>query len=154
MRKIQIFMLTLVLGMACLGTVTLALAQDAKATSPNGASIEQTTIGQVQIEQYLMDHSEEIAMARTAAPESVSRDAEVMVFGRHGFETAVKGKNGFVCIVERSWTSAPDADFWNSKVRTPICYTAAVVHTFPSRNLKRTNLTMSGPTKVQTDAAI
>src|SRR5215831_10819627 len=76
MRKIQIFMLTLVLGMACLGTVTLALAQDAKATSPNGASIEQTTIGQVQIEQYLMDHSEEIAMARTAAPESVSRDAE------------------------------------------------------------------------------
>lgn len=154
MQKIQGFTLTLVLGMACLGTVTLALAQDAKAPTPNGASIEQTTIGQVQIEQYLMDRGEEIAMARTAAPESVSRDAEVMVFGRHGFEPAVKGKNGFVCIVERSWTSAPDPDFWNSKVRTPICYNAAAAHTFLARNLKRTNLILAGRTKAQTDEAI
>src|SRR5215467_9420045 len=70
--------------LVALTTLNVALAQDAKAPSPNGASNEQTTIGQVQIEQYLMDRSEEIAMARTAAPESVSRDAEVMVFGRHG----------------------------------------------------------------------
>jgi hypothetical protein len=38
-------------------------------------------------------------------PESISRDAEVMVLGRHGYEIAVKGKNGFVCIVQRSWTA-------------------------------------------------
>jgi hypothetical protein len=55
------------------------------------------------IEQYLMtDRDAEIALARSSAPESISRDAEVLVLGRHGFETAVKGKNGFVCIVGRS----------------------------------------------------
>ena len=59
------------------------------------------------IDQYLMtDQGAEIALARSAAPESIARDAEVLVLGRHGFETAVKGKNGFVCIVGRSWTSA------------------------------------------------
>ena len=26
----------------------------------------------------------------------------VMVLGRHGYETAVEGKNGFVCIMERA----------------------------------------------------
>ncbi len=52
------------------------------------------------IDQYLMpDQGAEIALARSAAPESISRDAEVLILGRHGFETAVKGKNGFVCIV-------------------------------------------------------
>src|SRR5690242_12755326 len=69
------------------------------------------------IEQYLMaDNAAEIALARSAAPESISRDAEVLVLGRHGFETAVEGKNGFVCIVGRGWSSAADADFWNPKV--------------------------------------
>ena len=47
------------------------------------------------IDQYLMtDRNTEVAFARTAAPESISRDAEVLVLGRHGYETAVKGKNG------------------------------------------------------------
>src|SRR6202167_6777893 len=56
------------------------------------------------IDQYLMtDRNPEKAFARTAAPESISRDAEVWVFGPHGYETAAKGKNGWVCIVERSW---------------------------------------------------
>src|SRR4029077_6749591 len=86
-------------------------AQDAKQPYPNMAPIEQ----------YLMDRDAEIALARSAAPDSISRDAEVLVLGRHGFETAAKGKNGFVCIVERSWTSAA----WNPKVRTPICYNAS-----------------------------
>lgn len=52
------------------------------------------------LEQYLIqDRKAEIALAQSAAPESISRDAEVLVLGRHGYETAVKGKNGFVCIV-------------------------------------------------------
>ena len=45
------------------------------------------------IEQYLMDRTAEIALARSAAPEPISRDAEVLVLGPDGFETAVKGKN-------------------------------------------------------------
>src|ERR1700747_233247 len=98
-----------------LGTAYLGMAQDAKTTYPSMAPIEQ----------YLMDRTAEIALARSAAPESISGDAEVLVLGRHGFETAVKGKNGFVCTVERSWTSAPDPDFFNPKVRVPECLNAA-----------------------------
>ena len=75
-----------------------AQAQDAKTPYPHMAPLDQ----------YLMDRDAEIALARSAAPESISGDAEVMVLGRHGYETAVKGKNGFVCIVERSWTAPID----------------------------------------------
>ena len=81
------------------------------------------------VEQYLMtDRSAEIAMARSAAPPSISADAEVMVLGRHGYETVVKGKNGFVCLVERSWMSPFDfAQFWNPKMRGPICFNPPAV---------------------------
>ena len=127
-----------------LGTAYRAMAQDAKTTYPSMAPIEQ----------YLMDRTAEIALARSAAPESISGDAEVLVLGRHGFETAVKGKNGFVCIVERSWTSAPDPDFWNPKVRTPICYNAAAARSVLVRNIKRTDLILAGRTKDQVDETI
>ena len=60
-----------------------------------------------------------------AGTESISRDAEVLVLARHGYETAVMGKNGFVCIVQRSWTARIDnPDFGNPKLRAPICYNA------------------------------
>jgi len=127
-----------------LGTAYQAMAQDAKTTYPSMAPIEQ----------YLMDRTAEIALARSAAPDSISRDAEIMVLGRHGFETAVKGKNGFVCIVERSWTSAADADFWNPKVRTPICWNAAAARSFLLRNIKRTDLILAGRTQALTDEII
>jgi hypothetical protein len=106
------------------------------------------------IEQYLMDRTAEIELARSAAPESISRDAEVLVLGRNGFETGVKGKNGFVCIVERSWTSAADPDFWNPKVRTPICWNGAAARSVLVRNIKRTDLILAGRTKDQVDEAI
>ena len=100
-----------------LGTAWHAMAQDAKALYPSMAPVDQ----------YLMaDRSAEIALARSAAPESISRDAEVLVLGRYGYETAIQGKNGFVCIVERSWTAPiDDPDFWNPKLRSPICLNAA-----------------------------
>ena len=128
-----------------LGLAYQAKAQDAKTTYPKMAPLEQ----------YLMaDRDAEIALARSAAPESISRDAEVLILGRHGFETAVKGKNGFVCIVERSWTSAADADFWNPKVRTPICYNAPAARSVLLRNIKRTELILAGRTQAQTDEII
>jgi hypothetical protein len=74
-------------------------AQDTKTPYPNMAPVDQYLIA---------DRDAEIALARSAAPESISHDAEVMVLGRHGYETAVKGKNGFVCMVERSWTAGID----------------------------------------------
>ena len=76
-----------------LGTAYQATAQDAKAPYPNMAPIEQ----------YRMDRDAEIAMARTAAPPSISRDAEILVLGQKNFETAVHGKNGFVCLVGRAF---------------------------------------------------
>src|SRR5215469_3652208 len=109
-----------------LGSAYQAMAQDATTPYPSMAPVEQ----------YLMDRTVEIALARSAAPESISRDAEVLVLGRHGFETAVKGKNGFVCIVERSWTSAADADFWNPKVRVPMCVNAGAARSYLLRITK------------------
>jgi hypothetical protein len=69
-----------------------AQAQDAKTPYPSMAALDQ----------YLMERKAEIKLARSAAPESISQDADVMVLGRHGYETVVKGKNGFVCVVQRS----------------------------------------------------
>jgi hypothetical protein len=107
------------------------------------------------IDHYLMtDQSAEIALARSAAPESISRDAEVLVLGRHGFETAVKGKTGFVCIVERSWTAAADGDFWNPKVRVPMCLNAAAARSYLLWDLKATDLILAGRTKAQMEETI
>jgi len=73
-------------------------------------------------EGYLMDRDEEIALARSAAPKSVSQDATVLVLGRQGYQTAVEGKNGFVCMVERGWNAAFDwPEFWNPKIRGADC---------------------------------
>lgn len=44
----------------------------------------------------------EIALARSAAPASISGSARILVLGKHGYETAVAGKNGFVCLVVRA----------------------------------------------------
>jgi hypothetical protein len=102
------------------------------------------------LDQYLMERKAEIALARSAAPESVSRDAEVMVLGRHGYETVVKGKNGFVCMVERSWTAGLDEpDFWNPKLRGPICFNPAAVRSYLPQTIKKTELVLTGGSKAQ-----
>src|SRR5215510_2939886 len=76
------------------------------------------------LDQYLMaDRNAEIALARSAAPDAISGDAKILVLGRHGYETAVDGKNGFVCVVERGWMSPSDApEFWNPKIRGQIWF--------------------------------
>src|SRR5499433_4616111 len=75
------------------------------------------------LDQYLMDRDAEIAMARSAAPPSIAKDATVLVLGRHGFETAVQGTNGFVCNVDRWMDQFEDSpEFWNPKRHGPVCY--------------------------------
>jgi hypothetical protein len=103
------------------------------------------------LDQYLIaDRNAEIALARSAAPESISSDAEVLVLGRHGYETAVKGKNGFVCIVERSSTDEiDDPDFWNPKLRAPICLNMPAVRSYLPRTIKKTELILAGRSKAQ-----
>jgi len=103
------------------------------------------------LEQYLMaDRNAEIALARSAAPESVSHDAEVLVLGRHGYETAVKGKNGFVCMVQRSWTAGiDDPDFWNPKLRAPICFNPPAARSYLPFEIKKTEWLLAGQSKAQ-----
>ena len=65
------------------------------------------------IGQYLLaSAADEVALARSAAPVSIAGNAEVLTLGSHGYETAAPGKNGFVCMVWRSWTAGfDDAEF-------------------------------------------
>lgn len=103
------------------------------------------------LDQYLMpDRDAEIALARSAAPEAISRDAEVLVLGRHGFEAAAKGKNGFVCFVSRSWDAPIEsAEFWNPKVRAPLCYNPPGARTIAPLLLERAKLALAGLSKQQ-----
>jgi hypothetical protein len=142
---IKSFALLLVLGMAY-----QAMAQ--AATTPSTTT---PYAKMAPVDLYLMaDRAAEIALARSAAPESISRDAEILVLGRHGFEPAVKGKNGFVCIVGRSWTSAADADFWDPKVRVPMCVNAAAARSYLLRITKIAELALAGHTLAQVNEAI
>lgn len=103
------------------------------------------------VEQYLMaDRNAEIALARSAAPESIAEDATVLVLGRHGYETAVEGKNGFVCVVERGWMSPADAaEFWNPKLRGPICFNPPAARSILPTTYKRTEMALEGKTKAE-----
>src|SRR5580658_4956962 len=103
------------------------------------------------LDQYLMpDRNAEIALARTAAPDSISHDAKVLVLGRHGYETAIKGRNGFVCVVERSWTAGiDDPDFWNPKLRGPICFNPPAVRSYLPQTMKKTELILAGRSRTQ-----
>ncbi len=100
------------------------------------------------VEQYRMEKDAEVAMARSAAPAEISKDASVMVLGARGYETAAAGKNGFLCVVLRSWTAGPDdADFWNPKLRGPICFNAAAARTYWPIMAKRTEMVLAGVSK-------
>jgi len=108
------------------------------------------------LERYLIaDRAAEIALARSAAPPSISRDATVLVLTPRGYETAATGKNGFVCLVDRSW-QAPltDPDFWNPKVRAPTCLNRHAVRSVLPIELKRTELALAGLSKTEIVARI
>jgi hypothetical protein len=126
---------TITLGTFALVAV-LCAARLGRATDDKMASLDQ----------YLMaDRNAEIALARSAAPPSISGDATVMVLGQHGYETAVTGKNGFVCIVDRAWTQPFDApEFWNPKNRSPICYNPVAARSSLPHIFKRTELALAG----------
>jgi hypothetical protein len=117
-----------------------AQAQDVKTPYPRMAPLDQ----------YMMERDAEIALARSAAPDSISRDAEVMVLGQHGYETAVKGKNGFVCMVERSWASPLDhPDFWNPKLRAPNCFNAVAARSYLPLTVRKTTLILATRSKAE-----
>jgi hypothetical protein len=127
-----------------LSTARQGQAQNAKAPYPSMAPLDQ----------YLItDRNAEIALARSAAPAAISSDAEVLVLGRNGYETAVKGKNGFVCLVERGWMGPFDgelaANFWNPKLRGPVCFNPPAARTILPMTYKRTEMVLAGQSKAQ-----
>jgi hypothetical protein len=129
--------LTLILSLRAFGLVQ---AQDSKTAYPNMAPLDQ----------YLMDRNAEIALAKSAAPDSISRDAKVLVFTPHGYETAVEGRNGFVCVVGRSWMLPFDnQEFWNPKVRLPLCANPPGARFHVALAFKTAELALAGLSKNQ-----
>lgn len=130
--------------LAAFGSAGRAMALDAATTYPKMAPIEE----------YLMDRDAEIALARSAAPDSISQDATVMVLTRYGYETAVKGKNGWVCLVDRGWSGMFDyPEFWNPKIRGAACVNPPVARSFLPYDYKRTKLILAGHSKEEVIAA-
>lgn len=137
---IKSFALLVVLGIA-----HQAMAQDAKTPYPKMAPIDQ----------YLMDREAEIGLARSAAPDSISRDATILVLGRQGYETAVQGTNGFVCMVGRAWGAAFDwAEFWNPKVRAADCMNPQAARSMLPIAYLRARMVISGRSKAEMVSAV
>jgi hypothetical protein len=135
------FVLAFLLLAALMGAHQQAWAQTQKVPYPAMASVN---------EYLIPDEKSEIALARTAAPTSIAAGAEVMVLGPKGFTVAAKGTNGFLCIVERSWgATTDDAEFWNPKVRSPICFNPVAARTFAPIFLMKTRLVLAGKSKAE-----
>jgi hypothetical protein len=131
---------------ALIATASLpAAAQDAKEPYPTMAPVEQ----------YLMDRDAEIVLARSAAPDAISHDASVIVLTRHGYETAVEGKNGWVCWVGRGWMAMFDhPEFWSPKVRAADCLNPPAARSILLYAYKRAELILAGHSKQEVIAAI
>ncbi len=148
MAKRLIGRVTLVcfVGVGLLAAAQLMGAQAQAASYPAAAPLGE----------YLIPvEASEIGLARSAAPASISDGAEVLVLGRDGYTTAVKGGNGFVCLVERSWTkSTDDPEFWNPKIRAPHCLNAPAARTQLPIVIMRTKLALAGKTKQEIAQAL
>jgi hypothetical protein len=147
MRKVamRILVLAFLAEIVLPGAISAARAQEATAKYPAMAPLDNYLIA---------DASAEIALARSGAPASIADNAEVMALRRTGYETAVKGTNGFLCIVERGWGATTDfPEFWNPKIRSPICFNAAAARSFAQIYLMKTKLVLQGKSKAEILAA-
>ena len=132
---------------AIFGLVVLGAAQAATAAS----QVSRTAYPEMaSAAEYLTpNRAAEISLARSAAPPAISGSATVMVLSSEGYQTAVKGTNGFTCLVERAWMSPFDSpDFWNPKVRSPVCYNPAATRSILPITRYRTRLAQSGVSKL------
>jgi|HubBroStandDraft_2_1064218.scaffolds.fasta_scaffold126989_2 hypothetical protein len=139
MKTRLLTVLAILAQIAVSGAICQVNAQTEKTAYPTMAPLDQYLIA---------EEGAEIALAQSAAPKSVSDGAEVLVLGRDGYKTAVKGGNGFVCLVVRSWTTeSDDPDFWNPKIRSPICFNAPGARTYLPITLMKTQLVLAGKSK-------
>src|SRR3984885_2259172 len=134
-----------------IGFASSVLVVTLEASSQMQAQSKTSYSSMAALSEYLMpDRNAEIVLARSTAPDSISRDAKVLVLGPHGYETAVEGKNGFVCVVERGWMAPFDnPEFWNPKIRGPLCFNPPGVRSILPMTYKRTEMVLSGESKAQ-----
>ncbi len=129
---------------ACCAAVAIGAIGAAGAKGAEAGYPRMAPVGQYQ----MASRADEIALARSAAPASIAGDAEILILGTHGYETAAQGKNGFVCMVWRSWTAGfGDPEFWNPKLRAPVCLNAAAARTVLPAFLERTRWALAGVSK-------
>src|SRR5262245_15931547 len=122
---------------------------------PNAAAQSEPYPKMAPVDQYMMEKNAEIQLARSAAPDSISRDATILVLGRQGYETAVEGKNGFVCWVARGWMAAFDwPEFWNPKVRAADCMNPQSARFGLPIAFLRGRMAMAGRSKAEIQSAI
>ncbi len=139
----------------------LILALSVPGLDPAGAgAAKEPYPNMAPLAQYLAaSPAAEIALARSAGPASIADKAEIRVLGTHGYETAVKGTNGFVCYVARSWDNDIDnPGFWNPKLRGPMCLNPTAVRSYLPYYLQRTAWVLAGVSRAamidRTKAAI
>ena len=114
------------------------------------------------IQPYLMDRTEEIALARSAAPFDLGRDASVWILTRDGYVEAAHGSNGFACFVGRGWSGPiligpPDArrlhpDVFDRQLRAPHCFNPQAVRSVLPWHLARTRYLLDGVPAENVDA--
>ena len=86
----------------------------------------------------------EVALARSAAPASVSAEARVLVWTGSGFEVAEDGSNGVVCYVARSWPESLE----------PHCFDEEGAATILPIHLLQMRMWHQGADDAEIDAAI
>jgi hypothetical protein len=134
--------------------LAVAASTDARVTgsAPSGANPypRMAPLGE-----YLMPSAAEIALARSAAPAAISANATVLTLASTGYQSAAGGTNGFTCLVERAWMSPFDSpEFWNPKIRGPVCYNPAASSSILAYTLQRTKLALAGRSREQMLAAV
>src|SRR5271167_4194501 len=138
-------------GVPCGLIILICATGSAGADNVKSAYPAMAPIGQYQV----ATPADEVALARSAAPPSISGNADVLILGRQGYEAAAKGKNGFVCLVERSWGAGfDDPVFWNPKIRGPICFNPPGARFNVPITVKKTELILAGRSKEQMAEAI
>jgi len=99
---------------------------------------------------YMMSHDAEVALARSAAPATISGRATIKVLTQSGYRVDRQGENGFVCMVMRGWaaptyTPAQFRDLvYDPMVRAPICFDSNAAQTVMPYYELRSKLAMEG----------
>jgi hypothetical protein len=97
------------------------------------------------LSEYMMAPEAEVALAKSAAPHKISERATVKILTASGYKVAAQGDNGFVCMVLRGWSGAPDPEVvYYSKLRAPICFDLVASRTVVPMEELRTQLGMEG----------